>query len=193
MLRRPPRSTRTDTLFPYTTLFRSDGEHDVVPGRDVDILCGVVRIEVLIGHLNYEASTIRHGVASIDGEVGQSRLDLSGIRRCRPQAIGQIDLDVNLLAERPPQQIDSPRNQLVEIDCFHLEGLASREGQKLARQVRSAQACLESKLSHLLSIWVELKRFLQKVEVADDDREQIVEVVRYPAGELDDGLHLLRL
>src|SRR3546814_1751224 len=25
MKRRPPRSTRTDTLFPYTTLFRSDG------------------------------------------------------------------------------------------------------------------------------------------------------------------------
>src|SRR3546814_8062874 len=24
MIRRPPRSTRTDTLFPYTTLFRSD-------------------------------------------------------------------------------------------------------------------------------------------------------------------------
>src|SRR3546814_15476360 len=28
MIRRPPRSTRTDTLFPYTTLFRS---HDVYP------------------------------------------------------------------------------------------------------------------------------------------------------------------
>src|SRR3546814_15016557 len=26
MIRRPPRSTRTDTLFPYTTLFRSDEE-----------------------------------------------------------------------------------------------------------------------------------------------------------------------
>src|SRR3546814_1326821 len=25
MIRRPPRSTRTDTLFPYTTLFRSQG------------------------------------------------------------------------------------------------------------------------------------------------------------------------
>src|SRR3546814_2273451 len=25
MIRRPPRSTRTDTLFPYTTLFRSRG------------------------------------------------------------------------------------------------------------------------------------------------------------------------
>src|SRR3546814_10069275 len=26
MIRRPPRSTRTDTLFPYTTLFRSAGQ-----------------------------------------------------------------------------------------------------------------------------------------------------------------------
>src|SRR3546814_11714015 len=26
MIRRPPRSTRTDTLFPYTTLFRSKGD-----------------------------------------------------------------------------------------------------------------------------------------------------------------------
>src|SRR3546814_17819294 len=27
MIRRPPRSTRTDTLFPYTTLFRSPPEY----------------------------------------------------------------------------------------------------------------------------------------------------------------------
>src|SRR3546814_16710383 len=27
MIRRPPRSTRTDTLFPYTTLFRSGQQH----------------------------------------------------------------------------------------------------------------------------------------------------------------------
>src|SRR3546814_11907040 len=30
MLRRPPRSTRTDPLFPYTTLFRSHAERDAV-------------------------------------------------------------------------------------------------------------------------------------------------------------------
>src|SRR3546814_11786721 len=35
MIRRPPRSTRTDTLFPYTTLFRSDDEagHYTADGR----------------------------------------------------------------------------------------------------------------------------------------------------------------
>src|SRR3546814_6044457 len=30
MIRRPPRSTRTDTLFPYTTLFRSFDTDDAV-------------------------------------------------------------------------------------------------------------------------------------------------------------------
>src|SRR3546814_3542287 len=29
MIRRPPRSTRTDTLFPYTTLFRSENDLDL--------------------------------------------------------------------------------------------------------------------------------------------------------------------
>src|SRR3546814_5244799 len=33
MIRRPPRSTRTDTLFPYTTLFRSGGARRVAMRR----------------------------------------------------------------------------------------------------------------------------------------------------------------
>src|SRR3546814_2593644 len=44
MIRRPPRSTRTDTLFPYTTLFRSEGgAHDL--GRVDD--AGLHQIAVL--------------------------------------------------------------------------------------------------------------------------------------------------
>src|SRR3546814_3627314 len=38
MIRRPPRSTRTDTLFPYTTLFRSGG-----PLRHAGRLLHIVR------------------------------------------------------------------------------------------------------------------------------------------------------
>src|SRR3546814_561741 len=38
MIRRPPRSTRTDTLFPYTTLFRSNaGRAEYRTRQDVDI------------------------------------------------------------------------------------------------------------------------------------------------------------
>src|SRR3546814_12892063 len=36
MIRRPPRSTRTDTLFPYTTLFRSRGAR-CFPRRPADL------------------------------------------------------------------------------------------------------------------------------------------------------------
>src|SRR3546814_6746829 len=36
MRRRPPRSTRTDTLFPYTTLFRSDLDLDETLHRKAD-------------------------------------------------------------------------------------------------------------------------------------------------------------
>src|SRR3546814_7600491 len=40
MIRRPPRSTRTDTLFPYTTLFRSP--FDIAP---ICVLCGAPGVQ----------------------------------------------------------------------------------------------------------------------------------------------------
>src|SRR3546814_8532325 len=39
MIRRPPRSTRTDTLFPYTTLFRSLGGHYAPSDRQQTPAC----------------------------------------------------------------------------------------------------------------------------------------------------------
>src|SRR3546814_2617535 len=44
MIRRPPRSTRTDTLFPYTTLFRSERD-----GLDRELLdLGFERVDLLV-------------------------------------------------------------------------------------------------------------------------------------------------
>src|SRR3546814_6215138 len=40
MIRRPPRSTRTDTLFPYTTLFRSGASSGFVPTPDAKLVYG---------------------------------------------------------------------------------------------------------------------------------------------------------
>src|SRR3546814_3199507 len=45
MIRRPPRSTRTDTLFPYTTLFRSEDRHALAPGAD-EVAAAVVEERV---------------------------------------------------------------------------------------------------------------------------------------------------
>src|SRR3546814_3651515 len=47
MIRRPPRSTRTDTLFPYTTLFRSDiGSEEILTDR---LVIGDRRVTVELG------------------------------------------------------------------------------------------------------------------------------------------------
>src|SRR3546814_6212659 len=75
MTRRPPRSTRTDTLFPYTTLFRSD---DVVrialvqrqPGERAvhHLLQQVAQWRIGIEHAHVAA--VRHDLRDLDvGEV----------------------------------------------------------------------------------------------------------------------------
>src|SRR3546814_16720743 len=43
MIRRPPRSTRTDTLFPYTTLFRSAGWLTLADAEQTESPCRVRR------------------------------------------------------------------------------------------------------------------------------------------------------
>src|SRR3546814_21201265 len=44
MIRRPPRSTRTDTLFPYTTLFRSSYRSIAVLYQDFLVPCRIHRL-----------------------------------------------------------------------------------------------------------------------------------------------------
>src|SRR3546814_7941972 len=67
MIRRPPRSTRTDTLFPYTTLFRSsDGDFD--RSRTVD---GAGEYAMLSGNLvrlGCRLGSVRHRLL-IDGDA----------------------------------------------------------------------------------------------------------------------------
>src|SRR3546814_4392513 len=44
MIRRPPRSTRTDTLFPYTTLFRSVCKENIRRASELDVERGVKHV-----------------------------------------------------------------------------------------------------------------------------------------------------
>src|SRR3546814_12050880 len=69
MIRRPPRSTRTDTLFPYTTLFRSAGLLEV-EGRLLRIVGALLDIprEQRVGLVD------RKVVAHL-AEAAQDRLD----------------------------------------------------------------------------------------------------------------------
>src|SRR3546814_19303687 len=64
MLRRPPRSTRTDTLFPYTTLFRSSGEK-LQGGKDAfeewerDMFACRGKLDLIIAKNRHDKSTTK--------------------------------------------------------------------------------------------------------------------------------------
>src|SRR3546814_5718271 len=71
MIRLPPRSTRTDTLFPYTTLFRSVQKNVVGDQPLVRVLAG----QVVCLHCRVE---VYHAVISNDG-VGSRTNDMEGM------------------------------------------------------------------------------------------------------------------
>src|SRR3546814_5430256 len=94
MIRRPPRSTRTDTLFPYTTLFRSavaarlaerDGEQ-----RGPDLL-----LEIGAGHLERDREP-RAAAGEIIGKLifgfDEDRMIGRGVQRAEPDAAGPVIL-----------------------------------------------------------------------------------------------------
>src|SRR3546814_20447471 len=68
MIRRPPRSTRTDTLFPYTTLFRSRA-YEARIERDVEIV-DLVRRQQIAPEPGVFPGTIIHDVAFRDSQRG---------------------------------------------------------------------------------------------------------------------------
>src|SRR3546814_3124049 len=70
MIRRPPRSTRTDTLFPYTTLFRSAGSDFIDAARIIPKLV----IHSRVTHNPVQLFEFRNGV-----DVRPARGDEAGI------------------------------------------------------------------------------------------------------------------
>src|SRR3546814_6839234 len=75
MIRRPPRSTRTDTLFPYTTLFRS--EFAIIGARAAGQLAPVTdagRVAVARNFRHLEARD--QTLAIVERRVRRNRLQL---------------------------------------------------------------------------------------------------------------------
>src|SRR3546814_12287483 len=72
MIRRPPRSTRTDTLFPYTTLFRARGRRDrdaalLLLGHPVHLAGALVGLTDLVGLARVEEDPLgRRSLARVD-------------------------------------------------------------------------------------------------------------------------------
>src|SRR3546814_6664217 len=72
MIRRPPRSTRTDTLFPYTTLFRSPVTPVTTHHRDELLVGEVIDISGSASRILLDAATLQKLAASTDPAVAMA-------------------------------------------------------------------------------------------------------------------------
>src|SRR3546814_9344041 len=136
MIRRPPRSTRTDTLFPYTTLFRSDGQ--LVPPRDVDGK-GPVTDRGIVG-----------GVSEDDDRRLQA---LRPVHRHHPHDVAAclgLALDVGTAARHGGQKAEQ-RHRFARLEGERLTEQRSEEHtSELQSLMRTSYAvfCLKKKTTH---------------------------------------------
>src|SRR3546814_20252938 len=82
MIRRPPRSTRTDTLFPYTTLFRSEvGDqripyiYELAPGGFVPTITIDPRFDLNNHDLFWDDARLRRDESKRRNEIIAGRFD----------------------------------------------------------------------------------------------------------------------
>src|SRR3546814_3784376 len=101
MIRRPPRPQRSDTLFPYTTLFRSDRRFH--PGRDDDSLA---ELEVRFGRVSLEeaeGAILAHSLSIPGRRLPKGRVldcdDLAAVRHAGLEALTVARLDTDDIGE----------------------------------------------------------------------------------------------
>src|SRR3546814_8481876 len=86
MLRRPPRSTRTDTLFPYTTLFRSTGTYHCIQAALPAMLASgwgrIINVASTAGLTGYPY--VSAYCAAKHGVVGLTRAQIGRAHVCTP-------------------------------------------------------------------------------------------------------------
>src|SRR3546814_10573133 len=121
MIRRPPRSTRTDTLFPYTTLFRSASESTraenllaahAISREEYDARAsnrGQTAASLRAARANVEAAQLDLGftrvTAPIDGRVSRAEITAGKIGRATSelQSLMRISYAVLCLKKKTQQ------------------------------------------------------------------------------------------
>src|SRR3546814_406674 len=128
MIRRPPRCTRTDTLFPYTTLFRSEGfpvaeEEGLVRDHRLDHLADEGRPRVLHQVAN---EPVDRAAVQAAGDRGEAALDQVGLVRRQDEAALPADQprdEVEFLRRHrsAPPAIRASRGPISDIPTISLQ------------------------------------------------------------------------
>jgi hypothetical protein len=154
------------------------------------VLLRVGAVQLHVGGLDRELAAPRHGVARVDRQVHDHLVELAGVAHHAADG-PEHDAELHVLA-------DEPREHLLHVPDHHAQGehlaacrVLAAEREELAREGGRALGGALDQLDGLAHAIVDLPQ--QELAAAQDDREQIVEVVGDAAREAADRLHLLGL
>ena len=136
-----------------------------------------------------------HGVARVDHEVHDDLLELTGVREHAARPSLRDDRELDVLPNQPPEHRLEALDDAREVEHARLEHLLAAEreelaGQRWPRARRASSTSVEVAARGIVRL-ADVEE--QRVAVARDDGEEVVEVVGDAAGEPADRLHLLRL
>ncbi|MCY1523809.1 hypothetical protein D9M68_587160 [compost metagenome] len=140
-----------------------------------------------------EHAAPRHCSAPVQRQIENRVLELPAVDQHTGPAGLQIEFDADVLAQRVGDQVLQTGEHLVDIEHFGAQRLPASEGQQARREHCAALRSSECTVDDAAHVGRQVVARLQQLQVAEDRREQVVEIVRDATRELAQHLHLLGL
>ncbi len=156
-------------------------------------MAGVVLVEKGRAGLEDQLAAVRHGVAGVEREIEDRGRQLIGIDGGDAGFVLEHRFDLDLLAERRPQQLGGVDDQRVDVGLARLQRLLAGEGEQMLGKIGAACGGFVDHPGDGGELRLLLDRVGQDLDRSGDDRQDVVEVMGDAAGELADRFHLFGL
>ena len=132
----------------------ADGKHHAIAGPRILDASGGVGIKCDVACLDRENAAIGHSIPRVDRKVEDGIIDIAGIGHGLAGAGRQSQRDGHLLAERSPQEVNCPRDAIVEIHSLEPHPFPARKDEKPASEAGTHLYYIHHVLDHLVDLLV---------------------------------------
>ena len=170
-----------------------DSKQHIIASGHLRVLFGVLLVKDGVAGIQGQHTTVRHRIPRVHRQIEQGSLDLAAIGTRLPQLRREVNIDVNAGAECPPQEVAHALDHLVQVKGLWVKRLAPGKCEQLVSEFRAALGGPQGIRQEFADLDVAAYVLLKKLQVADDDGQQVVEIVCDAASELADRLELVGL
>ena len=179
-------------LWRYALAVIADRQLNIVTGASAGIDGAVGFIQRRVAGFDAEFAAAIHGVTRIQHQIQQRVFAITCVNFCQPQVLFQFVLYFHLRRQRAFYQSVHACNQAVDIANDVFATVLPGKPEQLACKVDSTLGGMVDGVDAFFCFFITIDLALKQTQVAQNDAQDIVEIMRDAAGKLADGFHLLR-